>query len=147
MAKYQPPEKQKNKKRNKTGYNIFFSAHVLELKKSEIGVPSERGSVARIVGNAWKVRVLVPVISSREMKETLIFSFLIFQNRIFHKIKSRNMKGTLKSKMPGRLTQTTKRTQKNQCLRTTNNGAIVMVMLTRLKIEWCMELFPIMAVR
>lgn len=54
MANYQPPEKQKNKKRNKTGYNIFFSAHVLELKKSEIGVPSERGSVARIVGNAWK---------------------------------------------------------------------------------------------
>lgn len=55
MAAYQPPEKQKNKKRNKTGYNMFFSAHVLRLKQSDTGVPSERGSVARIVGNAWKV--------------------------------------------------------------------------------------------
>lgn len=33
---------------------MFFSAHVLRLKQSEGGVPSERGSVARIVGNAWK---------------------------------------------------------------------------------------------
>ena len=56
MAAYQPPEKQRNKKRNKTGYNMFFSAHVLQLKDSEQGVPSERGSVARLVGNAWKVR-------------------------------------------------------------------------------------------
>lgn len=55
MAEYQPPEKQKNKKRNKTGYNMFFSAHVLKLKQSDTGVPSERGSVARIVGNAWKI--------------------------------------------------------------------------------------------
>lgn len=54
MAKYQPPEKQGSRKRNKTGYNMFFSAHVLRLKQSESGVPSERGSVARIVGNAWK---------------------------------------------------------------------------------------------
>lgn len=54
MAAYQPPEKQRNKKRNKTGYNMFFSAHVLQLKDSEQGVPSERGSVARLVGNAWK---------------------------------------------------------------------------------------------
>lgn len=56
MAKYQPPDKQSNRKRNKTGYNMFFSAHVLRLKQSELGVPSERGSVARLVGNAWKVR-------------------------------------------------------------------------------------------
>jgi len=54
MATYNPPEKQRNKKRNKTGYNMFFSAHVLQLKDSEAGVPSERGSVARLVGNAWK---------------------------------------------------------------------------------------------
>lgn len=54
MAKYQPPDKQTNRKRNKTGYNMFFSAHVLRLKQSETGVPSERGSVARLVGNAWK---------------------------------------------------------------------------------------------
>ena len=33
---------------------MFFSAHVLRLKQTEAGVPSERGSVARIVGNAWK---------------------------------------------------------------------------------------------
>mmetsp|Transcript_18008 Transcript_18008/g.27220 ORF Transcript_18008/g.27220 Transcript_18008/m.27220 type:complete len:492 (+) Transcript_18008:323-1798(+) len=54
MAKYQPPDKQANRKRNKTGYNMFFSAHVLRLKQSEAGVPSERGSVARLVGSAWK---------------------------------------------------------------------------------------------
>mmetsp|Transcript_12813 Transcript_12813/g.27001 ORF Transcript_12813/g.27001 Transcript_12813/m.27001 type:complete len:383 (+) Transcript_12813:395-1543(+) len=53
IANYQPPEKQ-NRKRNKTGYNIFFSHHVNQLKKTESGVPSERGSVARIVGDAWK---------------------------------------------------------------------------------------------
>lgn len=55
MTNYQPPDKQFNRKRNKTGYNMFFSAHVLRLKQSEAGVPSERGSVARLVGNAWKV--------------------------------------------------------------------------------------------
>lgn len=54
MAQYQPPDKQANRKRNKTGYNMFFSAHVLRLKQSEMGVPSERGSVARLVGSAWK---------------------------------------------------------------------------------------------
>jgi len=54
MTNYQPPDKQFNRKRNKTGYNMFFSAHVLRLKQSEAGVPSERGSVARLVGNAWK---------------------------------------------------------------------------------------------
>ena len=54
MAAYQPPDKQANRKRNKTGYNMFFSAHVLRLKQTDSGVPSERGSVARIVGTAWK---------------------------------------------------------------------------------------------
>lgn len=42
------------KKRNKTGYNLFFSAYVEELKRTHKGVPSERGSCARVVGNAWK---------------------------------------------------------------------------------------------
>jgi HMG-box domain len=55
MAEYQPPDKQANRKRNKTGYNMFFSAHVLRLKQTESGVPSERGSVARLVGTAWKL--------------------------------------------------------------------------------------------
>jgi len=54
MAAYQPPEKQRNKKRNKTGYNMFFSSHVHNLKSVDTGVPNERGSVARLVGNAWK---------------------------------------------------------------------------------------------
>lgn len=54
MAAYHPPDKQANRKRNKTGYNMFFSAHVVRLKQSESGVPSERGSVARLVGTAWK---------------------------------------------------------------------------------------------
>ncbi len=62
MAKYHPPEKQSSRKRNKTGYNMFFSAHVLMLKKTEAGVPSERGSVARLVGNAWKVSKIVTLI-------------------------------------------------------------------------------------
>lgn len=54
MEKYQPPERQMNKKRNKTGYNMFFTHHVQEIKKGDTGVPSERGSVARLVGSAWK---------------------------------------------------------------------------------------------
>lgn len=54
MAHYKAPEKQANYKRNKTGYNMFFTAHVLRLKQTENGVPSERGSVARLVGTAWK---------------------------------------------------------------------------------------------
>jgi hypothetical protein len=54
MAQYQPPDKNLDRKRNKTGYNMFFSAHVLRMKQTENGVPSERGSVARIVGTAWK---------------------------------------------------------------------------------------------
>jgi HMG-box domain len=55
MAEYNPPDKNSNRKRNKTGYNMFFSAHVLRLKQTESGVPSERGSVARMVGSAWKL--------------------------------------------------------------------------------------------
>ena len=54
MAAYNPPNKGMSKKRNKTGYNMFFSAHVMQLKQTSQGVPSERGAVARIVGNAWK---------------------------------------------------------------------------------------------
>jgi len=52
-ADYTAPERL-NRKRAKTGYNVFFSKHVLELKQNDGGVPSERGSVARIVGDAWK---------------------------------------------------------------------------------------------
>ncbi|KAL7539005.1 hypothetical protein ACHAXR_010711 [Thalassiosira sp. AJA248-18] len=52
-ANYQAPERL-NRKRNKTGYNVFFSHHVLKLKREEGSVPAERGSVARIVGDAWK---------------------------------------------------------------------------------------------
>lgn len=33
---------------------MFFTAHVNRLKQTESGVPSERGSVARLVGTAWK---------------------------------------------------------------------------------------------
>jgi HMG-box domain len=55
MAEYHPPDRQANRKRNKTGYNMFFSSHVLRLKQTESGVPSERGSVARLVGTAWKL--------------------------------------------------------------------------------------------
>jgi len=55
MAKYHQPDKQSSKKRAKTGYNMFFTRHVEKLKESDNGVPSERGSVARLVGNAWKV--------------------------------------------------------------------------------------------
>jgi hypothetical protein len=54
MSEYEPPDKASNRKRNKTGYNMFFSAHVIRLKQTETGVPSERGSVARLVGTAWK---------------------------------------------------------------------------------------------
>jgi hypothetical protein len=53
-AEYQAPDKHSNRKGNKTGYNMFFSAHVRRLKQTETGVPSERGSVARMVGIAWK---------------------------------------------------------------------------------------------
>ena len=33
---------------------MFFSAHVLRLKQSETGIPAERGSIARLVGETWK---------------------------------------------------------------------------------------------
>jgi len=59
MENYKAPEKDgENRKRNKTGYNMFFSAYVLQLKQSAAGVPPERGSVARLVGHAWKVSSL-----------------------------------------------------------------------------------------
>jgi hypothetical protein len=54
MLEYHGPDKQNNRKRNKTGYNMFFTAHVQQLKQTDSGVPSERGSVARIVGETWK---------------------------------------------------------------------------------------------
>lgn len=54
MREFQRPDSYLNRKRSKTGYNMFFSAHVSRLKQSESGVPSERGSVARLVGTAWK---------------------------------------------------------------------------------------------
>ena len=57
MKGYVPPEKE-GAKRSKTGYNMFFSAYVLQLRQSSEGVPTERGSVARLVGNAWKVCIL-----------------------------------------------------------------------------------------
>jgi len=60
MAKYQPPDKEQSKKRAKTGYNMFYSAYVIQLKKSAAGVPPERGSVARLVGTAWKVGIASP---------------------------------------------------------------------------------------
>lgn len=71
MAQYQPPDKQANRKRNKTGYNMFFSAHVLRLKQSELGVPSERGSVARLVGTAWKVNM------TSQLSTYATFTFLL----------------------------------------------------------------------
>ena len=77
MSEYQPPDKEVNRKRTKTGYNIFFTEHVQQLKQSENGVPSERGSVARIVGNAWKViQLFVCCIS------TLILDVRV-QNKLF----------------------------------------------------------------
>lgn len=74
MAQYQPPDKQSNRKRNKTGYNMFFSAHVLRLKQSEMGVPSERGSVARLVGTAWKVSIETVLIAIGRLYSNPIFS-------------------------------------------------------------------------
>ena len=54
MAYYNPPRKGVVRKRNKTGYNIFFSSHVAQMKQTSQGIPSERGSIAKTVGNAWK---------------------------------------------------------------------------------------------
>lgn len=53
MAAYTRPKRQVCK-RNKTGYNLFYSHFVITLKQSGEGVPSERGKVARLVGDAWK---------------------------------------------------------------------------------------------
>ena len=55
MANYTPPEnKGPRKQRKKTGYNLFFTCHVAELKNARQEIPTERGSIARTVGNAWK---------------------------------------------------------------------------------------------
>lgn len=81
MGKYQPPEKQVNKKRNKTGYNMFFSAHVARLKQSENGVPSERGSVARLVGSAWKVRRLYLLWAASFLFESSMLTCFYFLQR------------------------------------------------------------------
>ena len=53
------PAKDQNpiRKRNKTGYNVFFSRKVNEVKscqdKSDIPI-KKRGAIARFVGDAWK---------------------------------------------------------------------------------------------
>ncbi len=82
MAEYQPPDKQANRKRNKTGYNMFFSAHVLRLKQSEMGVPSERGSVARLVGTAWKVRFRILNYSSKDLLLLILMNLSSFSRRL-----------------------------------------------------------------
>ena len=57
-ATYRAPTSQggSKRKRNRTGYNVFFSQYVYRLKNNCDGgvVPPERGSIARIVGDAWK---------------------------------------------------------------------------------------------
>jgi hypothetical protein len=93
MAQYQPPDKQANRKRNKTGYNMFFSAHVLRLKQSEMGVPSERGSVARLVGTAWKVGAPVLKNVFLSLIKTYNYSFRSFlHNRALMLRKSSTMR-------------------------------------------------------
>lgn len=55
MNTYKPTSTKVNpRKRNRTGYNVFFTYHVSLLKNEQRGVPSERGSVARVVGHAWQ---------------------------------------------------------------------------------------------
>mmetsp|Transcript_18730 Transcript_18730/g.24315 ORF Transcript_18730/g.24315 Transcript_18730/m.24315 type:complete len:390 (+) Transcript_18730:375-1544(+) len=55
MNTYKPTSTKVNpRKRNRTGYNVFFTYHVSLLKNEQKGVPSERGSVARVVGHAWQ---------------------------------------------------------------------------------------------
>ncbi len=74
MENYTPPERDgENKKRSKTGYNMFFSAYVLQLKQSAAGVPPERGSVARLVGNAWKVGYPFEILTSNHSCSLLFF--------------------------------------------------------------------------
>jgi hypothetical protein len=65
MQKYNPPENQTNKRRNKTGYNLFFSEFVEKERLNNSSrkeddmdhdvTEKERGNLAKIVGNAWKV--------------------------------------------------------------------------------------------
>lgn len=52
MADYNPNEKI-GSRRSKTAYNMFFTAFVAEQKNNST-IPRERGSIARIVGEAWK---------------------------------------------------------------------------------------------
>mmetsp|Transcript_10337 Transcript_10337/g.19314 ORF Transcript_10337/g.19314 Transcript_10337/m.19314 type:complete len:580 (+) Transcript_10337:404-2143(+) len=63
MEKYNPPENPTiNKKRNKTGYNLFFSEYVDKEKLNRRedddldhdSADKERGNLAKVVGNAWK---------------------------------------------------------------------------------------------
>ena len=54
MDNYRGTEQRLDQKRTKTAYNIFFSSHAARRKEDARGVPSERGSIARIVANAWK---------------------------------------------------------------------------------------------
>lgn len=95
MAEYQPPDKQSNKKRNKTGYNMFFSYHVNELKTTDIGVPSERGSVARMVGNAWKVSRICSLIF---LIQSCAYNFFLL-HRIYQMIENSNLSARPISKM------------------------------------------------
>ncbi|GFH57951.1 hypothetical protein CTEN210_14427 [Chaetoceros tenuissimus] len=48
------PGRKNVRKRAKTAYNMFFTAHMNALKSKDKTFPSERGEAARIVGNAWK---------------------------------------------------------------------------------------------
>lgn len=85
MENYTPPERDgENKKRSKTGYNMFFSAYVLQLKQSAAGVPPERGSVARLVGNAWKVRYPLEILINHH--STLLFYLGIPSKTVRHYI-------------------------------------------------------------
>ena len=54
-AAYRAPD-QGRRKRGRTGYNVFFSEYVYRLKtRDDMGMPPpERGTTARIVGQAWK---------------------------------------------------------------------------------------------
>ena len=51
-ANYQPSDR--TRKRAKTGYNMFFSEYVRARVRQEGEMPLERGSTARVVGDAWK---------------------------------------------------------------------------------------------
>jgi hypothetical protein len=63
VAAYCPGERRRGKKRQKTGYNLFYTDHVAERKRGAendnsagigSGIQNERGATARIVGEAWK---------------------------------------------------------------------------------------------